>query len=796
MKPRDSQCCDQQLLAILSDELEQETSESIFQHVSSCKHCQNRLEELAASKEVWNAMREAINSSVEYSDTAWTPGKNHHDLHLDISAVKQMLEKPSHPEMLGRLDRYEIERMIGVGGMGVVLKGYDSELSRHVAIKVLSPYLQHSGLARQRFAREARAAAAVVHQHVVPIYNVETAGPFPFLVMHYVAGESLQSRIERLGALEPKEVLRIGFQIADGLAAAHEQGLVHRDIKPSNILLESSNTDRALITDFGLARAADDVQMTRTGTFVGTPQYMSPEQASGRPLDQLSDLFSFGSVLFTMCTGQPPFSAETPFSVMKQVIEDRPPSVQSLNPDVPPFLIVIIERLHCKRPEDRFESAAQVRDLIKSFLSHLQQPGRFPLPAQLTTSTRGERTLNTGSWWYNKRLVVAVLFVTTTLFIAIIQRGLSGSVSKYEENKSRPNAEANNVGTVADGIERLGFNFSRAGNKILFGGVPVDEANRQYDVLLNDFGKEKYNVPESLANHIDAMTFRALSEIYAKDKNSVYYRKEFHDKFLLFRLTEADVDSFEIVSRNLAKDKNSAWFHGTANPNIDSDSLVVVREDRVWKDKDNVWYTRNKIEGAEPKSFEYVADEYYRDRNQAYWANSPLDGADVVTFRVPQANLPYARDRDTVWHQNKKMVNVDAASFEAIHNGVCKDKQGVYVESQLLPDVDAATFQKLSDLSEVNALFSDGKRHFVYLPYMTIFEMIEMDGGDRYMIEHDLFDRSQSPPKFIGVSTAVVTKSGIENFTGPAQTESSEQQNFLLFEHDFITALKILSGAK
>ena len=148
--------------------------------------------------------------------------------------------------MLGRIGRYDIERLVGAGGMGVVLKGFDTELHRVVAIKVQLPQLATSAAARRRFAREAQAAAAVVHEHVIPIYNVETEGDLPYLVMQFVPGHSLQTRVDEHGPLAIKEVLRLARQAASGLAAAHAQGVVHRDVKPANILLEES-VDRVLL---------------------------------------------------------------------------------------------------------------------------------------------------------------------------------------------------------------------------------------------------------------------------------------------------------------------------------------------------------------------------------------------------------------------------------------------------------------------------------------------------------------------------------------------------------------------
>src|SRR5262249_32604920 len=156
-------------------------------------------------------------------------------------------------------------------------------------------------------------AAAVTHDHIIAIHEVEDAGPVPYLVMQFVHGPTLQKKLERTGQLSLKEILRIGLQIAEGLAAAHRQGLVHRDVKAANILLENG-IERVKITDFGLARAGDDATLTQSGVVAGTPLYMSPEQANGLPVDFRSDLFSLGSVLYAMCTGRPPFRASTPMA--------------------------------------------------------------------------------------------------------------------------------------------------------------------------------------------------------------------------------------------------------------------------------------------------------------------------------------------------------------------------------------------------------------------------------------------------------------------------------------------------
>ncbi|MEM8734567.1 MAG: serine/threonine-protein kinase, partial [Planctomycetota bacterium] len=222
----------------------------------------------------------------------------------------EFLEESDKSGCLGALGHYEIIGVVGRGAFGIVFRAFDTKLNRVVAIKVMAPELAQNKMAVRRFSREAQAAAAVVHDHVVTLHAIEEESRPPFLVMEFVEGQSLGERIEEQGLLEINEILRIGMQIASGLNAAHQQGLVHRDIKPANILLENG-VKRVKLTDFGLARAVDDIGMTQTGTIAGTPQYMSPEQGLGQSIDERSDLFSLGSVLYTMCTGVAPFRADS-----------------------------------------------------------------------------------------------------------------------------------------------------------------------------------------------------------------------------------------------------------------------------------------------------------------------------------------------------------------------------------------------------------------------------------------------------------------------------------------------------
>ncbi len=281
---------------------------------------------------------------------------------FDDSINLSFLESSSQPGSLGRLSHYEMKRVLGRGGFGIVFEAFDTRLCRVVAIKVMLPELSLTSPARKRFLGEARAMAAIRHQNVISVYAVEES-PLPFLVMEFIEGESLQQRIERIGPLEIRDVVDIATQISRGLNAAHTRGLVHRDIKPANILLEQA-TGVVKLTDFGLARSADDASLTLSGFICGTPLYMSPEQALGKTVDQKSDLFSLGSVMYVMCSGRPPFRAPSTVAVLKRVVDDQPRDIRELVPDVPRWLIGIIVRLHAKAPEHRPNDAKKVDELL------------------------------------------------------------------------------------------------------------------------------------------------------------------------------------------------------------------------------------------------------------------------------------------------------------------------------------------------------------------------------------------------------------------------------------------------
>ncbi len=289
------------------------------------------------------------------------------------------LSAPFDAGDIGSLGPYRILNCVGRGGMGIVFRAFEPKLHRVVAIKVLAPHAAADPVARRRFEREARSAAAVNHPHVVGIHAVgETHNP-PYLVMEFVQGKTLADKLAAQGMLCVKEILQIGMQIADGLAAAHQRGLVHRDIKPANILMENG-VERVKVTDFGLARAVDDLAMTRTGEVSGTPHFMSPEQISGEPIDHRSDLFSLGAVLYAMCTGKPPFPADNLFAAMKRICEETARPIRHANPDVPDWLAAIVGRLLAKSPADRYETAAEVAAVLQKHLAMIQAGWSFDPP--------------------------------------------------------------------------------------------------------------------------------------------------------------------------------------------------------------------------------------------------------------------------------------------------------------------------------------------------------------------------------------------------------------------------------
>jgi urea transport system substrate-binding protein len=309
------------------------------------------------------------------------------------------LNPPEQPDELGRLGGYRVLRLLGSGGMGLVFEAEEIALHRRVALKVLKPELAADSDHRQRFLREARAAAALNSDHVVTIYHVADAAT-PYFAMQFLEGESLQTRLEGPTPVTLRLALEIARQTADGLAAAHAKGLIHRDIKPANLWLETARAEppanragspvlraprvafrRVKILDFGLVRrTTGEPSLTSTGFIVGTPNFMAPEQASGAETDGRADLFSLGCVLYTMLAGELPFPGNSALAVMMALASRTPPAVNVKNPAVPREVADLVARLLEKDPRRRPQSARELVTALDRFLADITGTVTLPTP--------------------------------------------------------------------------------------------------------------------------------------------------------------------------------------------------------------------------------------------------------------------------------------------------------------------------------------------------------------------------------------------------------------------------------
>jgi formylglycine-generating enzyme required for sulfatase activity len=376
-----------------------------------------------------------------------------HALALDHDPrFMEFLAPPGAEDELARLGKYRILAILGHGGMGVVFKAEDPMLDRLVALKVMLPEVAARPGMKERFLREARAAAAVVHDHVVRIYEIEERG-VPFLAMEFLEGTSLESWLRQGNASTGRQILKVGREIARGLAAAHSRGLIHRDIKPANLWLDSAAEGRVKILDFGLARmvqAAGEHNLTQSGAILGTPAYMAPEQARGEKVDGRADLFSLGVVLYRLCTAQMPFKGNNTMSVLTALAVDNPTPPHVVNPAVvrplSDLVMYLLEKDPARRPGTADEVIRALEDLEKaegepsaaSAASESVGPGS-PTPGQAAadSSKHGSSTELVAGPPASRRRRRALLLTALALFTGLIVGGawtLIGGTNKQDGN--------------------------------------------------------------------------------------------------------------------------------------------------------------------------------------------------------------------------------------------------------------------------------------------------------------------------------------------------------------------------
>ncbi|HEV3301236.1 MAG TPA: protein kinase [Planctomycetaceae bacterium] len=420
-----------ELQLMVLGKLDRSRAEAIAHHLDTCSTCLDALREWIVSDEILEAVQAGRSANSEPTKTMYLPiGRirdavstwlvardetctDHQALPPSLADFKTVLSPPQSSNEIGRIADFRVLRLLGIGGMAAVFEAEDPGLKRRAALKILHPALAARPGSNDRFLREAQSAAALKHEHVVTIHQVGSHQETPFLVLELLHGETLEDHLARSGRLSVPEIIRIGREIAEGLAAAHAQGLLHRDIKPANIWLEgpespnpvkSASRDnghadsaahpvnrlpqpepvagRVKILDFGLAKLwSAEPEVSHAGMMIGTPRYMAPEQVAGNAVDPRTDLFSLGCVLYRVATGRGPFGGSDLLSVLRALACEEPIPVRALNPCVPAALSDLIGQLISKSPDQRPASAKEVVHRLQAIADDLAAGRGVEAPA-------------------------------------------------------------------------------------------------------------------------------------------------------------------------------------------------------------------------------------------------------------------------------------------------------------------------------------------------------------------------------------------------------------------------------
>ncbi|MGN6816731.1 MAG: protein kinase domain-containing protein [Solirubrobacterales bacterium] len=374
-------------------------------------------------------------------------------------------------QMIGTVlsGRYKLEAKLGSGGMSTVYLARDTTLDRPVAVKVMHREMSEQADQLERFRQEARAVAKLSHPNVVAVIDAGEDGGHPYIVFEYVEGETLKQRINRVGALDAQEALAYAIEIARGLTVAHARRMVHRDIKPQNVLIDSEG--RAKLTDFGISRQLEQDGMTATGRVLGTTDYVSPEQAMGHPVDQRSDIYSLGVVLYEMLVGQVPFHADSQVGVAMKHVNEELPDVQQRRPELSAAAAMVVERATAKDSTDRYQEVSElIGDLSTALEVEAARAGSTTGEATtvLEAVPPAERKLSDGhrrSWLAIAALVLVAALVL--LAVHLIGSGDSGGGGGALNGKGTPIplAGASDYDPQGDGEEDPeGISFAIDGN--------------------------------------------------------------------------------------------------------------------------------------------------------------------------------------------------------------------------------------------------------------------------------------------------------------------------------------------
>jgi serine/threonine protein kinase len=365
-------------------------------------------------------------------------------------------------DLIGKtIGNYKIISKLGSGGMAVVYKAHELSLNRIVALKVLSSHLSENNEFIKRFEREARAAAKLNHPNIIQIYAIGEEEGIHFFSMEYVKGKTLAEIIEEEKKLTYDKAIPIIIQTAEALSEAHKHGIVHRDMKPSNIMVNNNGTVK--VTDFGIAYVSQETKLTKSGSIIGTPEYLSPEQCEAKTIDNRSDIYSLGVTFYELLSGKTPYKADTPVSMLLEIVKGNFPPLNEVNPDIPEFIQKIVEKMMQTKPEDRFNNANELIESLKKHMEKSISTKDFEKEKHIERLYEPEKRKNRGLKFAGVFIVILIIcagaFFALKYFkkdknIAIETTSVSSSV-KTDTNTANPSQ--NNKETIQEKILDTGY---------------------------------------------------------------------------------------------------------------------------------------------------------------------------------------------------------------------------------------------------------------------------------------------------------------------------------------------------